>query len=633
MSIYSGTDHSHEPNTKGERIMITYTEKQIAELDKFYKHPRNLVDLFEDTAARWSDRNAIGTKNPATKQYEWISYKHLAERINSARGGLHQLGVNKGDAVGVIIGNSVEWYVLENASHGLGAMFVPMYEKELMKTWQYIIRDSGLQYLFVKDEILFAKIKHFKDEIENLKEIFIIYGEGKNSLKALEETGKNHPVNSYKPHWSEPAELIYTSGTTGDPKGVLLSHGNLSACSQSGYHIFPDLNETSVSLAILPWAHSYGLSAELHNFMQFGGAIALMESVDTLAEDFIKVRPTYLIAVPKVFNKIYDGIQAKMHEEGGFKKMLFDMTCAEAAKCRSKTHKSLKLKILDKIVFSKIRERFGGRLTGVLTASAVMNPDIAMFFADLGIPTYDAYGLTETSPAITMNSPLLGNKYGSVGKCVENMHVKIDSSVADNVSDDGEIIVYGAHVMMGYHNKPEQTAQIMMKDNWNGFPGIRTGDQGRFDNEGFLYITGRFKDEYKLSNGKYIHPESIETDIKLVHNIANAFIWGDGKAYNVAVIVPDFATMKKDDRIAKWAQGSSAEVVKNKNIQDFLSEEIKRHLKKSYGGYEIPQKFIFASEDFTLENGLVTQTMKLKRKEVLKTYSTEIEQLHKESEG
>lgn len=613
--------------------MITYTEKQIAELDKFYKHPRNLVDLFEDTAVRWSDRNAIGTKNPATKQYEWISYKHLAERINNARGGLHQLGVNNGDAVGVIIGNSVEWYVLENASHGLGAIFVPMYEKELMKTWQYIIRDSGLKYLFVKDEILFAKIKHFKDEIENLKEIFIIYGEGKNSLKALEEAGKNHPVKSYKPHWSEPAELIYTSGTTGDPKGVLLSHGNLSACSQSGYHIFPDLNEMSVSLAILPWAHSYGLSAELHNFMQFGGAIALMESVDTLAEDFIKVRPTYLIAVPKVFNKIYDGIQAKMHEEGGLKKMLFDMTCAEAAKCRGRAHKSLKLKILDKIVFSKIRERFGGRLTGVLTASAVMNPDIAMFFADLGIPTYDAYGLTETSPAITMNSPLLGNKYGSVGKCVENMHVKIDSSVADNESDDGEIIVYGAHVMMGYHNKSEQTAQIMMKDNWNGFPGIRTGDQGRFDNEGFLYITGRFKDEYKLSNGKYIHPESIETDIKLVHNIANAFLWGDGKAYNVAVIVPDFATMKKDDRVAKWAQGSPAEVVNNKNIQDFLSEEIKRHLKKSYGGYEIPRKFIFVSEDFTLENGLVTQTMKLKRKEVLKTYSTEIEQLHKDSEG
>ncbi|MFA5323857.1 MAG: AMP-binding protein [Smithella sp.] len=608
--------------------MIAYTEKQIEALDKFYKHPRNLVDLFEDTAAKWGDRNAIGTKNITTKQYEWITYKHLAERINNARGGLHQLGVSKGDAVGVIIGNSVEWYVLENASHGLGAMFVPMYEKELMKIWQYIIKDSGLKYLFVKDEKLFEKMKHFKDEIETLKEIFIIYGEGTNSLKTLEKAGKKNPAQSYKPHWSEPAELIYTSGTTGEPKGVCLSHGNLSACTQAGYHIYPALNENSTSLAILPWAHSYGLSAELHNFMLFGGAIALMESVDTLAEDFLKVRPTYLIAVPKVFNRIYDGIQAKMHADGGIKKMLFDMTCAEAVKCRNKVDKSVIFKILDKIVFSKIRERFGGRLTGVLTASAVMNPDIARFFADLGIPTYDAYGLTETSPAITMNSPLLGNRYGSVGKCVENMHVKIDKSVTDDESDDGEIIVYGAHVMMGYHNKPDETAKIMMKDNWQGFPGIRTGDQGHLDADGFLYITGRFKDEYKLSNGKYIHPESIETDIKLLHNIANAFVWGEGKAYNIAVIVPDFATMKKDNRVAKWAQGSPQEAVKDKNIQDFLSEEIKRHLKKSYGGYEIPQKFIFTSEDFTLENGLVTQTMKLKRKEALKTYSTEIEKLY-----
>lgn len=608
--------------------MINYTEKQIEALDKFYKHPRNLVDLFEDTVAKWGDRNAIGTKNLKTKQYEWITYAQLAERINNTRSGIHQLGISRGDAVGVIIGNSVEWYVLENASHGLGALFVPMYEKELMKTWQYIIKDSGIQYLFVKDEELFKKIQHFKKEIENLKEIFIIYGEGEKSLKALEEAGRKRPVKSYKPHWTEPAELIYTSGTTGEPKGVLLSHGNLSACSQSGRRIFPDLNENSLSLAILPWAHSYGLSAELHNFMLFGGAIALMESVDTLAEDFLEVRPTYLIAVPKVFNRIYDGIQTKMREEGGIKKMLFDMTCREAVKCRGKAKKTLKLRIFDKIVFAKIRERFGGRLTGVLTASAVMNTNIAMFFADLGIPTYDAYGLTETSPAITMNSPLMGNRYGSVGKCVENMHVKIDKSVTAGDSDDGEIIAYGAHVMMGYHNKPEQTAEIMMKDRWNGFPGIRTGDQGRLSDDGFLYITGRFKDEYKLSNGKYIHPESIETDIKLLHNIVNAFVWGEGKAYNIAVIVPDFATMKKDDRIAQWAQGSPQEVVKNKKIQDFLSNEIRTHLEPSYGGYEIPQKFIYTSEDFTLENGLVTQTMKLKRKEVLKAYFKEIEILY-----
>ncbi len=608
--------------------MLQYSQKQIEGLDKFYKHPRNLVDLFEDTVTKWGERNAIGTKNPQTKAYEWISYQKLAERINHVRSAIHQLGINKGDAVGVIIGNSVEWYALENASHGLGAIFVPMYEKELMKTWQYIVRDSGVKYLFVKDEKIAEQVKHFKGEIETLKEIFTIYGDGEKSLKGLEEAGRQNPVPSYKPHWSEPAELIYTSGTTGEPKGVLLSHGNLSACSQSGYHIFPSLNEKAVSLAILPWAHSYGLSAELHNFMQFGGAVALMESVDTLAEDLLKVKPTFLIAVPKVFNKIYDGIQAKMHEEGGINKKLFDLTCEEAVRCRDKATKSFKLKILDKIVFSKIRERFGGRLEGVLTASAVMNPQIAMFFADLGIPTYDAYGLTETSPAITMNSPLWGNRYGSVGKCVENMHVKIDKSLTGEESEEGEILAYGAHVMMGYHNKPKLNSEVMLQDTWNGFPGIRTGDQGRLTADGFLYITGRYKDEYKLSNGKYIHPESIETGIKLIRNIANAFVWGEGRDYNIAVIVPDFAAMKKDERISSWAQGSPQEVVQNKNVRDFLSAEIKKHLQKSFGGYEIPQRFIFTGEDFTLENGLVTQTMKLKRNVALRTYSKEIEKLY-----
>ena len=608
--------------------MLKYSQKQIEGLDKFYKHPRNLVDLFEDTVTKWGERNAIGTKNSQTKAYEWITYQKLAERINHVRSAIHQLGINKGDAVGVIIGNSVEWYALENASHGLGAIFVPMYEKELMKTWQYIVRDSGVKYLFVKDEKIAEQVKHFKGEIETLKEIFTIYGDGEKSLKGLEEAGRQNPVPSYKPHWSEPAELIYTSGTTGEPKGVLLSHGNLSACSQSGYHIFPSLNEKAVSLAILPWAHSYGLSAELHNFMQFGGAVALMESVDTLAEDLLKVKPTFLIAVPKVFNKIYDGIQAKMHEEGGIKKKLFDLTCEEAVRCRGKATKSLKLKILDKIVFSKIRERFGGRLEGVLTASAVMNPQIAMFFADLGIPTYDAYGLTETSPAITMNSPLWGNRYGSVGKCVENMHVKIDKSLTGEESEEGEILAYGAHVMMGYHNKPKLNSEVMLQDTWNGFPGIRTGDQGRLTADGFLYITGRYKDEYKLSNGKYIHPESIETGIKLIRNIANAFVWGEGRDYNIAVIVPDFAAMKKDERILSWAQGSPQEVVQNKNVRDFLSAEIKKHLQKSFGGYEIPQRFLFTGEDFSLENGLVTQTMKLKRNVALRTYLKEIEKLY-----
>ncbi len=538
--------------------------------------------------------------------------------------------MKKGEKVGVIISNSVEWFILENATHGLGGAFVPMYEKELEKTWTYIIKDSGIRFLFVRNEAIFEKTKKFKSEISTLEEIFTIYGSGPGSMAELEKIGQENPVESYKPHWTEMAEIIYTSGTTGDPKGVMLSHGNLSACSQSGYLIYPDLDENSISLAILPWAHSYGLSAELHNFLQFGGAMGLMESVDTLAADLLAVRPTFLIAVPRVFNKIYNGIQAAMDEAGGLKKKLFDAACREAARQRNTEKKSLKLRILDKVVFSKIRAKFGGRIRGVMTASAVMNPDIAWFFKDIGLPTFDCYGLSETSPAITMNSPLKGNKYGTVGQPVKNMHVVIDKSRTGEDSPDGEILAYGAHVMMGYLNKPEQTAAIMLNDTWNGFPGIRTGDLGRIDSDGYLSVTGRFKDEYKLTNGKYVHPESIETSIKLLPYFLNAFIYGDGKEYNVCLVVPDYASLQAFKETAEIAKGTPAEMANNRELNDFLTKVITEHLKKSFTAYEIPKKFIFTSEDFTVENGMLTQTMKVKRREILNTFGAQIEKLYSE---
>ncbi len=357
-----------------------------------------------------------------------------------------------------------------------------------------------------------------------------------------------------------------------------------------------------------------------------------MENVGTVLQDMAAIRPTFLIAVPRIFNKVYDTIVTKVNEAGGFKKKLFDMG-VEAAKQRrilaeqgkSSLMVNLKFKLVDKIVFQKIRDLFGGRMRGSMTGSAAMNPDISHFFHDIGIPLYDAYGMTETTPGITMNCP---SKFriGSVGPVMDKIRVVIDQSVVEPGARDGEIICYGPNVMNGYHNKPEATKEIMIPDG-----GVRTGDRGRFDEDGFLWITGRIKEQFKLENGKYVFPAALEEDICLNHFVQNALIYGANRAYNVCMIVPDPVALDA------YAQKNNLPrdyktLVENKDIQNMITREILDGLKAKYGSYEIPRKFIFISEPFTLENGMLTQTMKLKRRVITERFTDRIEALYKEGE-
>jgi long-chain acyl-CoA synthetase len=595
-------------------------------LDAFYTKPNNLVDLFENSLAKFASRNLFGVKNKETNQYEWVTYGAVAERVNNLRGALKKLGLSKGEKVGVIVSNSVEWFVCANATHGLGGVFVPMYEKELQKTWLYIIKDAAIKYLFVRDQRIYDIIKNFQKDLPDLKEIFILYGEGENSLAALEKMGKANPIPSYKPHWSETAFIIYTSGTTGDPKGVLLHHGNMTHNARECHATF-DVGEEEIGLGILPWAHSFGLTADLHAFILGGWQLGFAESADKLLINFSEIKPTHMSAVPRVFNIIYDKIQQGVAADPT-KKQFFDAACAEAIKNRGLKEKTKEFQGYDALVFSQIRNIFGGRLKQVVTGGALMKPEIAMFFSDVGVPTYDGYGLSETTPVITNNSPTRGNKYGTVGKAFKDTKVVIDKSRVGEDSMDGEIVVYGAQVMQGYHNKPEATKDAMMPDTWNGFPGIRTGDRGWLDEDGYLHITGRFKDEYKLENGKYVHPESIENDIKLLRYVANVIIYGEGRLYNVALVVPDFETLKTDSRTSAWAKGTPEETIANKECTDFISQQITEHLRKTFGGYEIPQKFLYIAEDFSVNNGMLTQTMKLVRRNVMKKYGEQLKALY-----
>lgn len=590
--------------------------------------PDNLVEMIEASVSAYPDNPLFGTKN-ADGEYEWITYREAGERIENLRGGLARAGVGKGDWVGIIADNRAEWAIAAFAAFGLGARFVPMYQKELPRIWRYIIQDSGIKALLVANPEIQDQVEAFRDELPGLEGIYRIEGEGEFTMAELERIGREHPIPSVHPSPEDTAVLIYTSGTTGNPKGVVLSHRNLTSNYQGGQELFPsEMTSKSVSLSILPWAHSYGLTAELLNFCSFGGAIGFVESVATVGDDMGKVRPTFLIAVPRVFNKIYDGLWAKMEETGGLAKKLFVMGVEAGKKRRALAEEgksdfwtNLKFRLADKVVFKKIRERFGGRLEASLTASATMNVAIGYFFEDVGIPVYDAYGLTETSPAVTMNCST-AHRPGSVGRPIPGVRVEIDGSMVEEGSEDGEVLVYGPNVMQGYHNNPEATRAVMTEDG-----GFRTGDRGRIDPDGYLFITGRLKEQYKLENGKYVFPAILEEEIKLIPWVEHAMIFGEGRAFNVCVVVPDPVVLTRYARSQGLPEDPDA-LLERTEIRDMITESITRELKGKFGGYEIPKKFIFSPEPFSLDNNLLTQTMKLKRRKVVEKFEEEIEAVY-----
>jgi len=295
---------------------------------------------------------------------------------------------------------------------------------------------------------------------------------------------------------------------------------------------------------------------------------------------------------------------------------------AEKRRIEEKTGFSLKSMIYDYLVFKKIRQRFGSRFKFALTASAKTSDKVLHFFNAAGIKIFDCYGTTETSPAITMQNADEW-KLGSVGKPLEKIKIVIDSSKVEKGAKDGEIIVYGPNVMKGYQNQPEKTKEVLTEDG-----GYRTGDRGWLDKDGFLYITGRLKQEYKLQNGKYVHPASIEEHIKALPWISQAYVYGEGKAHNVCLVKADFDLLEKySDKLNLLLPPS--ELIKRDDIQELLNAEIIGHLKQKFAKYEIPKEYHWLEKEFTIKNGMLTQTLKLKRRNVYQKYKSVIHGLYK----
>jgi long-chain acyl-CoA synthetase len=586
----------------------------------------NLVDMFHKATKKYASRPLFGVKKNGA--YHWLTYGDIAKQVEEFRGGLASLGVGKGDRVAIICNNSPEWAVGAYATYSLGAQYVPMYEAQLVKEWEYILKDSGSKVLLVANAEIEAKTRPMIGTIETLEHVVNLTGTADDgtTYKGLLNIGRARPAPFVNPADEDICGFIYTSGTTGNPKGVLLSHGNITSNINAIHEIFP-MSSEDVSLSFLPWAHSFGQTVELHALLSYGASMGLAESVATIIENLAEVKPTLLFSVPRIFNRIYDGVHKKMADEGGLKLKLFNATLANARKKReleaqgkSSLLVNIKHGVLDKLVASKVRARFGGRLRYAFSGGAALSKDVGEFIDNLGILVYEGFGLTETSPIATANTPQ-GRKIGSVGKPIPRVTIKLEP--AEGAPEgQGEIVVYGPNVMKGYHNLPEATAAV-----FNEQGGFRTGDMGRIDEEGFLYITGRVKEQYKLENGKYVAPAPLEEKLRLSQYIANIMIDGTNRPYNVAVIVPDFDVLKGWATSQGITTSSTEELVRRPEVTQLLRDEIKR-LGSEFKGYERPEKFVIATEDFTTENGMLTPSLKVKRRNVMAKYGDQMGRLY-----
>jgi len=589
-------------------------------------HFENLVDVFDQSIAAFESRELFGTKKDGT--WVWTTYAEFGAQVNEVRAGLSTLGLQRGDKIAVIADNRVEWAVIAYASFGLGVAMVPMYEAQHDKDWEFIVRDCEAKVLVVATKAILEKTKKFFREIPTLKHIVCledgVEGDNVSSYASLRKSNKTVP--SIKPGADDTCCLIYTSGTTGNPKGVILSHGNVSSNLNSVHDVFP-MNEDDRSLSFLPWAHSFGQTCELHMLFSRGASMALAESTQKILDNLGEVKPTLLFSVPRIFNKLYQAVQKQISEQPAFVQSLVKSALKATAKERENQRLTIgehvTLAAADKLVFSKVRARFGGRLKYAFSGGAAISREVAEFIDSLGVTVYEGYGLTETSPISTANWPG-ERRIGSVGRAIPGVTIEIDPTIGSGSKDrvEGEIIVHGPNVMKGYFKRDEENAAVFTKDG-----GFRTGDQGYLDPAGYLYITGRIKEQYKLENGKYVVPSPLEEKLKLSPYILNALVYGDNRPYNVALLCANLDAVKKFAQEQGLGTQSPEALLDNPKVRELFKKELEKH-SADFKGFEEVKDFAIIAEDFTTENDMLTPSLKVKRRKVMEKYGKTVDALY-----
>ncbi len=592
---------------------------------------RNLGEMFFDKRQSMPDK--VGYMFKEEGQWKSVTFKEAVDWAEKIAAAFASLGIQKGDKVSIISANRIEWAMCDYASMALGALLVPIYPSLLPNQVKYILNDCEAKIVLVSDEMQMEKVDEIKNELqfaqhffvfdppENLKEPWkpfsAVSDMGSEFLKKNPDYVTNAMKNVDRSDW---ATIIYTSGTTGEPKGAVLTHGNFLSNIEAVISVI-DLYSEDTYLSFLPLSHVFERMAGHFLSNHQGATVAYAESIDTVAENMLEIRPTVMVSVPRLYEKIYARIIENVEMGSPVKRKIFYWSIGVGRKYVHHIMKkqpipfalNARFKIAKKLVFDKLSERVGGQLRFFVSGGAPLSAEIAEFFASAGLIILEGYGLTETSPVISVN--LLDNfKFGTVGPPLPNVEVKI--------AEDGEILTRGPHVMVGYFKKEEATKEVIDEEGW-----FHTGDIGLIDEDGFLKITDRKKNIIVTSGGKNIAPQPIENALTTTQYIEQAVVIGDKRKYCTAIIVPALEAVKN------WAaeQGKTVntydDLLKLEGLRELIRQEIDK-VNTNLARYETIKDFIFAKEPFSIDSGELTPSLKVKRNVVEQRYRQEIDQMY-----
>jgi long-chain acyl-CoA synthetase len=591
---------------------------------------RTLTELFYYSVDTFRKPDHLKFK----KDGRWrdISSDDFRRAVEELSMGLRALGVDKGDKVAILSENRPEWAFADLATLCAAALDVPIYATLPPNQVLYILNDSESKVVFVSNEAQARKVAEVRAKATHLTHVIRMTEapiEGTQSIEEVRALGR--PALNADPQAvrrraaeNQPDDLatfIYTSGTTGEPKGVMLTHGNIVSNVVAATKIVQEMGTTDTALSFLPLCHIFERMGGYYLMLAKGVSIAYAEGVEQVPANMAEVRPTLMCSVPRLYEKMYARINEKVASDPAIRQKIFRWASGVgrekfAAFCEGRKPGavlSAKFAIADKLVFSKIRERTGGRLRLFVSGGAPLAREIAEFFGAAGLLILEGYGLTETSPVITVNRPD-AIRPGSVGKLVEGVEVKI--------ADDGEILTRGPHVMKGYYKKPEATAEVIDKDGW-----FHTGDIGVLDKDGFLLITDRKKDIIVTSGGKNIAPQPIENQIKTNPFVAEVVMIGNKRNFPAALVVPNF------DNLEKWAKEKGLsyagrdELIARPEVQQHY-DNLLRDLTKDNAQFERIKKVSLLPKEFTVEAGELTPTLKVKRRVVEQKYQSVIDRMY-----